>query len=96
MLLPTLYSSVVPTYDKQVSDEQVLVMSRWSSILMLFLYAQYLYFQLITHSELFEEEKKPLIDAITGLQVVDPVSLEPQFEEGEEDEADFGFWGALV
>lgn len=51
LMLPTIYHIIIK--DRQALNE----ISRWSSGLLLFVYAQYLYFQIFSHSELFEAPK---------------------------------------
>lgn len=61
--LPTMYSQLVP------GEQAILDISRGCSVLLFFVYIQYLFFQLLTHKELFEaeeigekEEQKPLTE----------------------------------
>eukprot|EP00397_Hematodinium_sp_SG-2012_P024419 GEMP01025438.1.p1 GENE.GEMP01025438.1~~GEMP01025438.1.p1 ORF type:complete len:371 (+),score=33.35 GEMP01025438.1:174-1286(+) len=51
LMLPTLYAIIMSNTDRAVIE-----VSRWSSILMLITYFQYLIFQLKTHKHLFEGE----------------------------------------
>lgn len=48
--LPTMYSQLVP------GEQAILEISRGCSVLLFFVYLQYLFFQLLTHPELFEPE----------------------------------------
>eukprot|EP00434_Breviolum_minutum_P004415 symbB.v1.2.003890.t1/scaffold211.1/size373615/31 len=50
--LPTLYGKILK---EQAEFEHMLEVSRWASLFLLLTYAAYLYFQLGTHSALFEE-----------------------------------------
>merc|ERR1719482_1363297 len=51
--LPTIYVNIL--HQESEWDHMVTV-SRWASILLLFIYAAYLVFQLKTHAHLFEDE----------------------------------------
>lgn len=52
LMLPTLYSVIL----SDTTDRAVIDVSRWSSLLMLITYGQYLLFQLKTHRHLFEDD----------------------------------------
>jgi len=49
--LPTLYANIL---DQEEERENMVEISRWSSVFLLFTYISYLYFQLGTHRALFE------------------------------------------
>lgn len=48
ILLPTLFCKVMP------GSQAILPISHWCSVLLLFMYFQYLYFQLVTHADTFQ------------------------------------------
>mmetsp|Transcript_113554 Transcript_113554/g.242360 ORF Transcript_113554/g.242360 Transcript_113554/m.242360 type:complete len:231 (+) Transcript_113554:2-694(+) len=66
--LPTIYANIL----KQETEwEHMVAVSRWASIFLLLVYFAYLFFQLKTHSELFqddgeEEEEQPDLSAGTA------------------------------
>lgn len=68
--LPTMYSNIL----KQEAEwEHMLEVSRWSSVCLLMVYGAYLYFQLFTHADLFqeveggeEEEEEPDLSPVTA------------------------------
>jgi len=85
--LPTMYSQLVP------GEQAILDISRGCSVLLFFVYVQYLFFQLVTHQELFEaeaeakeeeDERKPLTE---GEDSPPPPSMQDQDDEEEEEEA---------
>lgn len=53
LILPTAFQSALP-HDK-TTDEQILALSRGTSIVLLIIYLFYLLFQLKTHTHLYEE-----------------------------------------
>lgn len=66
LMLPTLYAIIMSN-----TDSAVMEVSRWSSILMLITYFQYIVFQLKTHKHLFEgdeddDEDEPDMSACTA------------------------------
>jgi len=54
LAMPTVYANVLGGHKKDWDN--MLRISRYSSIMLLFLYFSYLYFQLISHTDLFEED----------------------------------------
>ena len=54
LTLPTLYATLADG-DAQLNSRSEMQMSRFGSVLLLFSYGAYLYFQLMTHSSLFED-----------------------------------------
>lgn len=55
LIIPaTMYAALKPSHKD--SDSNILVLSRGTAIIMLFLYCLYLYFQLKTHAHLFDAE----------------------------------------
>ncbi|GIJ84486.1 hypothetical protein Asppvi_003333 [Aspergillus pseudoviridinutans] len=56
LIIPaTLYASLSPSHSKATTDNNILILSHGTAIILLVLYVMYLYFQLRTHTELFEE-----------------------------------------
>ncbi|KAF7167707.1 hypothetical protein CNMCM5623_000946 [Aspergillus felis] len=56
LIIPaTLYASLSPSHSKATTDKNILILSHGTAIILLVLYVMYLYFQLRTHTELFEE-----------------------------------------
>lgn len=55
LVLPTAMRSVVD-WDPTVDDDIILPLSRYASVIMFFMYLQFLYFQLVSHKEYFESE----------------------------------------
>merc|ERR1719291_857100 len=53
--MPTAYADTMEDVDETTSGE-VLLMSRYISVLLLVAYFLYLYFQIVSHPELFGEE----------------------------------------
>lgn len=51
--LPTIYANVLP---QEVEWQHMVQVSRWASIFLLSIYAAYLFFQLNTHADLFQDE----------------------------------------
>lgn len=64
--LPTIYASILP---QDVEQQHMLHVSRWTSVFLLITYCAYLYFQLGSHSSIFEEEG--------GSDEEDPPDLSP-------------------
>ena len=56
MIIPAALYGVLDGADKGEKDHSILVLSRGTSLILLFLYCLYLYFALHTHKELFEPE----------------------------------------
>ena len=55
LIIPaTLYAALSSSNDP-ATDRNILFLSHWTSIILLILYVMYLYFQLKSHAELFEE-----------------------------------------
>lgn len=68
--LPTIYANVLP---QEVEWQHMVEVSRWASIFLLSIYAAYLFFQLNTHADLFqdggdeeEEEEPPDLSPVTA------------------------------
>jgi Ca2+:H+ antiporter len=56
LIIPaTLYASLSPSHSKATTDNNILILSHGTAIILLVLYVMYLYFQLKTHTKLFEE-----------------------------------------
>lgn len=56
LIIPaTLYASLSPSHSKATTDNNILILSHGTAIILLVLYVMYLYFQLKTHTQLFEE-----------------------------------------
>ncbi|KAL3433030.1 Sodium/calcium exchanger protein-domain-containing protein [Aspergillus tetrazonus] len=56
LIIPaTLYASLSSAKDPSHKTENILFLSHWTAIILLVLYVIYLYFQLKSHAELFEE-----------------------------------------
>merc|ERR1712232_448018 len=53
--LPTIYAKILPA---DAEWDHMVQVSRWSSVLLLFTYLAYLYFQLSTHRSLFEDDEE--------------------------------------
>ncbi|CAD7952490.1 unnamed protein product [Amoebophrya sp. A25] len=56
LVLPTMFSELETKND--TSMQEVLLMSRMGSFFLLVVYAQYLYFQISTHADLFQDEEE--------------------------------------
>jgi len=59
MILPAALYGVLNNADEENKKASILVLSRGTSIVLLFLYVLYLYFALRTHKKLFEPETQP-------------------------------------
>ncbi|GFF90262.1 vacuolar calcium ion transporter [Aspergillus udagawae] len=56
LIIPaTLYASLSPSHSKATTDNNILILSHGTAIILLVLYVMYLYFQLRSHTQLFEE-----------------------------------------
>lgn len=56
LIIPaTLYASLSPTHSQEKTNNNILILSHGTAIILLVLYVMYLYFQLKTHADLFEE-----------------------------------------
>ena len=75
----TLPSALHATNTEIHGTESELKLSRFTSCMLLLMYAAYLYFQLVSHTELFEEEEGDGDDD----------------DDEEEEEAVLGFWGSI-
>ncbi|KAH1754439.1 hypothetical protein KXX41_007450 [Aspergillus fumigatus] len=61
LIIPaTLYASLSPSHSKTTTDNNILILSHGTAIILLVLYVMYLYFQLKTHTKLFEEVQDAL------------------------------------
>lgn len=80
MILPAALYGVLDDHSDAQKDASILMLSRWTSIVMLMLYILYLLFSLRTHKTLFEseaqaggegeEEHKPLMGPISAMLVL--------------------------
>lgn len=59
LMIPTALTFAYNGHDPEDSLRSILVLSRGTAIILLVLYAIYLYFQLKTHSKFFEEPQSP-------------------------------------
>lgn len=60
LIIPaTLYASMGSSKPKDAKTDNILILSHGTSIILLILYALYLFFQLRTHAHLFDEESEP-------------------------------------
>ncbi|RLL93143.1 hypothetical protein CFD26_100271 [Aspergillus turcosus] len=56
LIIPaTLYASLSPSHSQEKTNNNILILSHGTAIILLVLYVMYLYFQLRTHADLFEE-----------------------------------------
>ncbi|KAL8766181.1 MAG: hypothetical protein Q9209_006946 [Squamulea sp. 1 TL-2023] len=67
LIIPaTLYAAMGSSKPKNTKDDNILILSHGTSIILLILYALYLFFQLKTHAHLFDEESEPEAGAEGG------------------------------
>ncbi|RHZ59385.1 calcium/proton exchanger [Aspergillus thermomutatus] len=61
LIIPaTLYASLSPSHSKDTTNNNILILSHGTAIILLVLYVMYLYFQLKSHAQLFEEVQEEL------------------------------------
>ncbi|KIH87233.1 Ca2+:H+ antiporter [Sporothrix brasiliensis 5110] len=86
LIIPaTLYSAIDDSADKAAKDASILVLSRGTAIILLCLYVLFLFFQLRTHSTLFDPETTPSA-SVNGLRRDDVSDDEDDSPAGEEEE----------
>ncbi|KAF4633161.1 hypothetical protein G7Y89_g4955 [Cudoniella acicularis] len=89
LMIPTALTFAFNSANHSASDSlsSILILSRGTAIILLILYALYLYFQLVTHSKFFEEGSAP--GSPTKGQNGTPIPEKPSFKEKEVDEPKF-------
>lgn len=89
LIIPaTLYAVISPSSssDKgahQDAEDNILILSHGTAIILLILYTLYLIFQLYTHTELFDEPKKPVDEGENGQDGEDGEGGQQEEEEEE-------------
>ena len=58
LIIPATLYAALQTSKNQETDTQILLLSHGTSIILLILYFMYLYFQLFSHHEIFDEEQQ--------------------------------------
>jgi len=58
LVIPAAYNAAYPAVENDKTENGIVFISRGTAILLLFVYASYLYFQLKTHAELFKADKR--------------------------------------
>ncbi|KAL8905395.1 MAG: hypothetical protein Q9171_006680 [Xanthocarpia ochracea] len=67
LIIPaTLYAAMGSSKPTDAKTDKILILSHGTSIILLVLYAMYLFFQLKTHAHLFDEESEPEADGNDG------------------------------
>ncbi len=67
LIIPaTLYAAMGSSKPTDTKTDNILILSHGTSIILLVLYAMYLFFQLKTHAHLFDEESEPEADGNGG------------------------------
>ena len=73
LIIPaTLYAAMGSSKPQDKKDNNILILSHGTSIILLILYAMYLVFQLKTHSDLFDEESEPEAGGENGAEGEQP------------------------
>ncbi|EPE08973.1 calcium proton exchanger [Ophiostoma piceae UAMH 11346] len=93
LIIPaTLYSAIDDSADEEAKRVTMLSLSRGTSIILLFLYVLFLYFQLRTHANLFDPEATPSA-FVNGLDS-DHENDDASSTAGEEEEEHMSPWSA--
>lgn len=70
LLLPAAFRATLPTgKDDTLIDEKILGLSRWASIIMLIVYCLFLYFQLGSHHQLFEDQASETDEVLSQMEL---------------------------
>lgn len=94
LIIPaTLYSAIDDSADEEAKRVTMLSLSRGTSIILLFLYVLFLYFQLRTHANLFDPEATPSA-FVNGLDSDHEHDDDASSTAGEEEEEHMSPWSA--
>ncbi|CAK7272452.1 Vacuolar calcium ion transporter [Sporothrix epigloea] len=94
LIIPaTLYNAIDNSADKEAKDASILTLSRGTAVILLVLYVLFLWFQLRTHSNLFDPETTPSA-FVNGLHSDEDNDVDNELTAEEEEEPHMSPWSA--